>query len=94
MGYSQKNSAELLSHLFSGKVTCCVLCQAHRGLTVANLDFFCYGIQLYVLSSPYLCFISFLYLNLYVLGDDASTVELKWLEQAWDHKNSSSQRSF
>ena len=31
------------------------------------LDFFYSGIQL----SPYLCFISFLYLDLYVLGDDA-----------------------
>ena len=28
-------------------------------------------IQFYVLLSPYLCFISFLYLDLYVLGDDA-----------------------
>ena len=35
------------------------------------LDFFCSGIQFYLLSSPYLCFISFLYLNLNVLGDDA-----------------------
>ena len=26
--------------------------------------------QLYVQLSPYLCFISFLYLDLYVLGDD------------------------
>ena len=34
------------------------------------LYFFCSGIQLYVLLSPY--FISFLYLDLYVLGDDAS----------------------
>ena len=34
--------------------------------------FFCPGIQLYVLLSPYLCFISFLYLDLDVLGDDAS----------------------
>ena len=34
-------------------------------------DFFCYGIQLYLLLSPFLCFISFLYLDLYVLGDDA-----------------------
>ena len=29
------------------------------------------GIQLYLLLSPYLCFISFLYLDLYVLGVDA-----------------------
>ena len=34
-------------------------------------DFFCSSIQFYLLSSPYLCFISFLYLDLYVLGDDA-----------------------
>ena len=36
-----------------------------------GFDFFCYGIQLYVLLSPYLCFITFLYLDLYVLGDDS-----------------------
>ena len=35
------------------------------------LDFFCSGIQFYLLLSPYLCFISLLYLDLYVLGDDA-----------------------
>ena len=35
------------------------------------LDFFCSGIQFYLLLSPYLCFISMLYLDLYVLGDDA-----------------------
>ena len=34
-------------------------------------DFFCSGIQFYLLLSPYLCFISLLYLDLYVLGDDA-----------------------
>ena len=34
------------------------------------LDFFCSGIQFYVLLSPYLCFISFLYLDLYFLRDD------------------------
>ena len=34
-------------------------------------DFFCCGIQLYLLLSHYFCFISFLYLDLYVLGDDA-----------------------
>ena len=32
------------------------------------LDFFCSGIQYYLLLRPYLCFISFLYLDLYVLG--------------------------
>ena len=35
------------------------------------LDFFGSGIQFYLLLSPYLCFISLLYLDLYVLGDDA-----------------------
>ena len=35
------------------------------------LDFFCSGIQFYLLLSPYLCFISLLYLDLFVLGDDA-----------------------
>ena len=33
------------------------------------LDFFCSGNQFYLLLSPYLCFISFLYLDLYVLDD-------------------------
>ena len=36
------------------------------------LDLFCSGIQFYVLLSPYLRFISFSYLNLYILGGDAS----------------------
>ena len=35
------------------------------------VDFFCSGVQFYLLLSPYLCFISLLYLDLYVLGDDA-----------------------
>ena len=35
------------------------------------LDFFYSSIQFYLLLSPYLCVISFLYLDLYVLGDDA-----------------------
>ena len=50
------------------------------------LDFFCSGIQFYLLLSPYLCFISFLYFDLYVLGDDAlirglpcnSNIYLSW----------------
>ena len=40
-------------------------------IRVYLLDFFCSGIQFYLLLSPYLCFISFLYFDLYVLGDDA-----------------------
>ena len=35
------------------------------------LDFFYSGIQFYLLLSPYFCFISFLYLDLNVLGDNA-----------------------
>ena len=38
------------------------------------LDFFCSGIQFYLLLSPYLCFISLLSLDLHVLGDDALIV--------------------
>ena len=41
------------------------------GHRVLLLDFFCSGIQFYLLLSPYLCFISIFYLDLYVLGDDA-----------------------
>ena len=40
------------------------VCPAHQGL----LDFYCSSIQFYLLLSPYLCFISLLYLELYVLG--------------------------
>ena len=35
------------------------------------LDFSCSGIQIHLLLSPYLCFISLLYLDLYAIGDDA-----------------------
>ena len=35
------------------------------------LDFFCSGIQFYLLLSPYICFISLLYLDLCVFVDDA-----------------------
>ena len=42
------------------------------GPTGANLlDFFCSGIQFYLLLCPYLCLFTFLYLDLYVLGEDA-----------------------
>ena len=42
-----------------------------RPMGVYMLDFFYFSIQFYLLLSPYLCFISLLYLDLYVLGDDA-----------------------
>ena len=42
-----------------------------RHTVVYLLDFSCSCIQCYLLLSPYLCFISYLYLDLYGLGDDA-----------------------
>ena len=42
-----------------------------RPTRVFLLDVFCSGIQFYLLLSPYICFISSLYLDLYVLGGDA-----------------------
>ena len=42
-----------------------------RPTWVCLMDFSCSSIQFKLLLSPYLCFISFLYLDLYVLGDDA-----------------------
>ena len=41
----------------------------HTGVYL--FTFFCSGIQFYLLLKSYLCSISFLYLDLYVLGDDA-----------------------
>ena len=38
---------------------------------VKLFGFLCSSIQLYVQLSPYFCFFSFLYLDLYVLGDDS-----------------------
>ena len=43
-------------------------------------DFFCSGIQFFLLLSPYLCFISLLYLDLYVLGDDALISEESFMQ--------------
>ena len=42
-----------------------------RPTGVFLLNFFCSGIQFHLLLSPYLCFISLLYPDLHVLGDDA-----------------------
>ena len=41
---------------------------------VSLLDLFCSGIQLYILLSPYLCFILFFYYDLYSLGNDTSII--------------------
>ena len=40
----------------------------------------CSGIQFYLLLSPYLCFISLLYLDLYVPGDDALIVRGSFMQ--------------
>ena len=42
-----------------------------RPTGVYLLDLCCSGIQFYSVLSPYLCFISFLYFDSYVLKDDA-----------------------
>ena len=52
-------------------ICCCVRVFGFVGPTgVYLLDFFWFGILFYLLLSPYLCFISLLYLDLYVLEDD------------------------
>ena len=57
-GYDHSSDIPIIVRI----VSCCV-CWAHRGLTG---DFFWSGTQLYILLSPYVCFISFLYFNLYI----------------------------
>ena len=47
---------------------CYSCCKAHQGLPDG---FLLLQYSVLFLLSPYLCFISFLYLNLFVLGDDA-----------------------
>ena len=44
------------------------------------LDIFCSGIQFYLLLSSYLCFISLLYLDLYILGDDALIIKGSFMQ--------------
>ena len=44
------------------------------------LDFFCSGIRFYLLLSLYLCFISFLHLDLYILGDEALISEGSFMQ--------------
>ena len=48
-----------------------MLCLSVGPTGVYLLDFFCSSIQFNLLLSPYLCFIYLLYLDLYVLGEDA-----------------------
>ena len=46
-------------------------CFKFRVIFLYLLDLVCFGIQFYLLLSLCLCFIYLLYLDLYVLGDDA-----------------------
>ena len=43
----------------------------HTHLLFLTVGLLCSSIQLNILLSPYLCFISFLYFDLYVLGDNS-----------------------
>ena len=76
--WSIKNSGEIINKLKSrGFLASCLSTYDFSNLYttlptgVYLLDFFCSGIQFNLLLSPYPCFISLLYLDLYVLGDDA-----------------------
>ena len=44
------------------------------------LDFFCSGIQFYLLLSPYLCSISLIYLDLYVLEDYSLIIQGSFMQ--------------
>ena len=57
------------------------VCLAHKGLPVGLLLLW---YSVFILLSPYLCFISLFYFDLYVLGDDAliskgSFIQTKYL---------------
>ena len=51
-----------------------------RPTRVYLFDFFSSGMQFYLLLSPYLCFISLLYLDLYVLGEDVLISEGSFMQ--------------
>ena len=62
----------VLTHTLDGPILIVGLFRLFVGPTMVYLlDFFCSGIQFYLLLSPYLCFISLLYLDLYALGENA-----------------------
>ena len=60
-----------LIQIIASTLSCFKHRKAQNVTGVYLLDFFCSGIQFNLLLSPYPCFISLLYLDLYVLGDDA-----------------------
>ena len=51
------------------------------------LNFFCSGIQFNLLLSHYLCFISLLYLDLNVLGDDALISKGSFMQTKYLYSN-------
>ena len=57
-----------------------MLCLFVRPTGVDLLDFFCSGIQSYLLLSPYLCFIFLLNLDLYVIGEVALISEGSFMQ--------------
>ena len=76
MERSKDHYSEVVVHLFfiflqllDGKGLMLWLFAGPAGVYL--LDFSCSCIQFYLLLGPYVCFISFLYLDLYVLFDDA-----------------------
>ena len=54
-----------------------------RPTRVYLFDFFSSGMQFYLLLSPYLCFISLLYLDLYVLGEDVLISEGSFMQKKY-----------
>ena len=52
-----------------------MLCLFFGPTRVYLFDFYCSGIQFNLLLCLYLCSISLLYLDLYVLGDDALIIQ-------------------
>ena len=38
------------------------------------MDFFTYSKKMYILLSPFVCFVTFLYLDLYLLGVESSII--------------------
>ena len=60
------NSSSFTTTELSTLLTLCLTAVKHMLPSIVKR-----GIQFYLLLSPYLCFISLLYLDLYVLGDDA-----------------------
>ena len=60
------------SYGVSGQVWYLIVLISDICLLLYLLNFFCSGIQLYVLLGPYFCLIFFLYIDLYVLGGTAT----------------------